>query len=46
MNTYKENIGLINKYSVPTLINWLEKRGIPYDCCPLENHGVVRKAST
>lgn len=31
MNTYQGNIGLINKHTVPTLIEWLEKWQIPYD---------------
>lgn len=31
MNTYQGNIGLINKHTVPTLIDWLEKWEIPYD---------------
>lgn len=31
MNTYEGNVGLINKYTVPALIDWLEKWEIPYD---------------
>ena len=31
MNSYKGNIGLINKYTAPCLIKWLEKWNIPYD---------------
>ena len=31
MRTYKESIGLINKFTLPKIINWLEKNGIPYD---------------
>ncbi len=31
MNTYKGNIGLINKYTAATLSQWLDKWEIPYD---------------
>ena len=31
MNTHQGNVGLINKITVPVLIEWLEKWGIPYD---------------
>jgi capsule biosynthesis phosphatase len=31
MNTYKNNLGLINKFTAPILIEWLEKWCIPYD---------------
>ncbi|QLK32458.1 capsular biosynthesis protein [Lactobacillus crispatus] len=31
MNTYKGNIGLINKYTAETLHDWLKKWNIPYD---------------
>ncbi|HED3064134.1 capsular biosynthesis protein [Kluyvera ascorbata] len=31
MNSYNNNIGLINKNTLPTIISWLEKNDIPYD---------------
>ncbi|MGL9746930.1 LNS2 domain-containing protein [Enterococcus sp. DIV0170] len=31
MNTHQGNLGLINKITVPILIEWLEKWEIPYD---------------
>lgn len=31
MNSYHNNIGLINKNTLPTIISWLEKNDIPYD---------------
>lgn len=31
MNTYKGNLGLINKYTAKVLAEWLEKWQIPYD---------------
>lgn len=31
MNTFKGNIGLINKYTATVLNKWLEKWDIPYD---------------
>ncbi len=31
MNSYKGNMGLINKYTAKTLRDWLEKWDIPYD---------------
>lgn len=31
MNSYDGNIGLINKYTAPILIEWLKKWDIPYD---------------
>ncbi len=31
MNTYKGNLGLINKYTARALTEWLEKWKIPYD---------------
>lgn len=31
MNSYNDNIGLINKNTLPTIITWLEKNDIPYD---------------
>lgn len=31
MNTHQGNLGLINKITVPVLIDWLEKWDIPYD---------------
>lgn len=31
MNSYKGNLGLINKNTAPILHDWLEKWGIPYD---------------
>lgn len=31
MNSYNGNIGLINKYTAPVLLEWLKKWNIPYD---------------
>lgn len=31
MNTYKGNMGMINKHTAPALIAWLNKWDIPYD---------------
>lgn len=31
MNTYKNNLGLINKNTAPVLLEWLEKWNVPYD---------------
>ena len=31
MNTFKNNLGLINKNTVPVMLSWLEKWDIPYD---------------
>lgn len=31
MNSYENNIGLINKNTLPVILNWLEKNSIPYD---------------
>lgn len=31
MNTYKGNIGLINKYTADVMKDWLKKWNIPYD---------------
>ncbi|MCR4657112.1 MAG: capsular biosynthesis protein [Lachnospiraceae bacterium] len=31
MNSFKGNIGLINKNTAPVLLKWLEKWDIPYD---------------
>ncbi len=31
MNTYGGNIGLINAHTAKTLLEWLDKWGIPYD---------------
>ncbi|ECI0415902.1 capsular biosynthesis protein [Salmonella enterica subsp. salamae] len=31
MNSYNNNIGLINKNTLPIIIKWLEVNGIPYD---------------
>ena len=31
MNSYQGNIGLINKFTAPVLIEWLQKWDIPYD---------------
>lgn len=31
MNTYKNNLGLINKHTAPVLLEWLEKWKVPYD---------------
>ncbi|MBS4698115.1 capsular biosynthesis protein [Aeromonas allosaccharophila] len=31
MNSYNNNIGLVNKKTLPIIISWLEKNNIPYD---------------
>ena len=31
MRSFKGSTGLINKYTAPILLNWLEKHNIPYD---------------
>lgn len=31
MKTYQGNLGLINKYTAPVLVEWLKKWDIPYD---------------
>ncbi|MWN31259.1 MULTISPECIES: capsular biosynthesis protein [unclassified Gilliamella] len=31
INTFDGNIGKINKYTLPVLIEWLKKNNIPYD---------------
>jgi capsule biosynthesis phosphatase len=31
MNTYKNNVGLINKHTAPVLLEWLAKWDVPYD---------------
>lgn len=31
MRTYKGNVGKINVHTLPTIIEWLEKHGVPYD---------------
>lgn len=31
MRTYEGNIGKINVHTLPTIMEWLEKHGIPYD---------------
>lgn len=31
MNTYKNNIGMINKHTAPVLLEWLSKWEVPYD---------------
>ena len=31
MNSYGGNMGLINKYTARTLLDWLEKWNVPYD---------------
>ncbi|SJZ85186.1 HAD family hydrolase [Pantoea eucalypti] len=31
MNTYKNNLGEINKHTAPVLLEWLEKWKVPYD---------------
>lgn len=31
MNTYKNNLGLINKHTAPVLLEWLAKWDVPYD---------------
>ena len=31
MNTYDNNVGLINKNTLPVILKWLEDNNIPYD---------------
>ncbi len=31
MNTYNGNIGLMNKYTLPKILKWLDKFSVPYD---------------
>lgn len=31
MNTYKNNLGQINKHTAPVLLEWLDKWKVPYD---------------
>ncbi len=31
MRTFENNVGKINIYTLPNIINWLEKHGVPYD---------------
>lgn len=31
MNSYNNNIGIINKKTLPTILSWLEHNNIPYD---------------
>ncbi|EGU40414.1 HAD hydrolase family protein [Vibrio splendidus] len=31
MRTYDGNIGKINKYTLPVIIEWLDRHGVPYD---------------
>lgn len=31
MRSYKGNVGLINVHTLPKIIEWLEKHGVPYD---------------
>ena len=31
MNTYNGNIGLMNKYTLPKILKWLDKFTVPYD---------------
>lgn len=31
MKTYNNNLGLINKYTAPLLLKWLDKWDVPYD---------------
>lgn len=31
MNTYKSNLGEINKFTAPILLEWLDKWNVPYD---------------
>ncbi len=31
MRTYEGNVGKINVHTLPTIIEWLEKHGVPYD---------------
>ena len=31
MRTYDGNMGKINKHTLPTIIDWLERNGVPFD---------------
>lgn len=31
MRTYEANVGKINIYTLPNIINWLNKHGVPFD---------------
>ena len=31
MRTYESNVGLINKNTLPVIINWLNKNNVPFD---------------
>ena len=31
MNTYKNNLGMINRHTAPVLLEWLAKWDVPYD---------------
>ena len=31
MRTFNSNVGLINRNTMPIIINWLEKNNVPYD---------------
>ena len=31
MRTYESNIGLINKNTIPIIVNWLNKNNVPFD---------------
>jgi len=31
MRTYEGNIGKINKHTLPTILEWLEKYNVPFD---------------
>ena len=31
MNTYKKDIAKINKYTLPIILDWLDKNNVPYD---------------
>lgn len=31
MRTYENNVGKINIYTLPNIINWLDKHAVPYD---------------
>lgn len=31
MRTFENNVGKINVYTLPNIINWLDKNGVPYD---------------
>jgi capsule biosynthesis phosphatase len=31
MRTYKGNVGKINIHTLPTIIEWLDRHGVPYD---------------